>query len=74
MSRKKARDNPNEDVNGLTCIPHRIHCAATQEGGDELSEVDRISIEHFLETLAEVALSVASRIIHKNSTKDRLTE
>ena len=48
--------------NGLTPIPRRIHWAATQdaiEGG--YSEADMISVKNFLNTLAEVALAVASR-------------
>ena len=44
--------------NALTSIPLRIHCAATQEGSDE---AERVMVRHFLETLAGVALSVASR-------------
>ena len=52
--------------NGLTCIPRRIHCPDTNaiEAADEL---DRIAIDNFLTTLAEVALSVARR-------KERLDE
>jgi hypothetical protein len=45
----------------LTPIPLRIHCPATTErvGGND--ELDEIAIEHFLDTLAEVALAIASR-------------
>jgi hypothetical protein len=45
----------------LTPIPHRIHCPATTErvGGND--ELEQIQVEHFLATLAEVALAVASR-------------
>ena len=50
--------------NALTCIRPCIHCATTPDGG-ELSEVDIISIEHFLNTLAEVAMAVASRKVQK---------
>ena len=49
---------------GLTCIPQGIHCAATREG-EPLSEVDIIAIDLFLDTLAEVALAVASRRFQK---------
>ena len=49
---------------GLTPIPQRIHCAATPEG-ETLSEVDIIAVEQFLDTLAEVAMSVASRRLQK---------
>jgi hypothetical protein len=47
--------------NGLTPIPPSIHCPATTErvcGNDEL---DEITVEHFLDTLAEVALAIAYR-------------
>ncbi|HZA23540.1 MAG TPA: hypothetical protein VFA32_13230 [Dehalococcoidia bacterium] len=39
----------------MTPIPHRIHCPATTErvGGND--ELDEIAIEHFLDTLAQVA-------------------
>jgi hypothetical protein len=46
---------------GLTPIHSRIHCVAT-EGTSELEhEVERITIDHFLDTLAEVALAIARR-------------
>ena len=52
--------DPAED--GLTGIPQRIHCTATQDsGGSEVDELDRIDIENFLDALAQVALSVAAR-------------
>ena len=48
--------------NGLTPIPHRIHWAATQDrDGSELDEIDRIAVENFLDTLAEIAISIAAR-------------
>ena len=63
------RENPEPDHSGgivenaapdpLTSIPPRIHCAATQEGGE--NEAERLMVRHFLETLAGIALSVASR-------------
>ena len=45
----------------MTPIAHRIHCPATTErvGGND--ELDEITVEHFLDTLAEVALAIASR-------------
>jgi hypothetical protein len=51
----------------LTPIPLRIHCPATTErvGGND--ELDEIAVEHFLDTLAEVALAIASR----KQAKDR---
>ena len=44
----------------LTGIPPRIHCAATQDE-ETGNEAERLMVRHFLETLAGVALSVASR-------------
>ena len=46
---------------GLTPIHPRIHCAATQDVEEEYSEADMIVVRNFLNTLAEVALAVASR-------------
>ena len=48
-------------VNGLTCIHGRIHCVATQNGVEPENEIDRMMIDNFLETIAEVALAVAAR-------------
>ena len=47
----------------LTSIPRRIHCAATDATGkhEKVNELDRITIDHFLDTLAEVALAIARR-------------
>ena len=48
--------------NGLTGIPKGIHCAATQtSGGSSRYELDDIAIEHFLSTLAEIAIAIAAR-------------
>ncbi len=46
---------------GLTRIPLRIHCAATQDGAEEHTETDTIMVNTFIETLAEVAMAVAKR-------------
>jgi hypothetical protein len=61
MVRSPRTNQESGGENGLTPIPHRIHCPATTErvGGND--ELDEITIEHFLDTLAEVALAVASR-------------
>ena len=45
----------------LTCIHQRIHCAATPDAMEETNELDRVQIDHFLGTLADIALSVAHR-------------
>ncbi len=57
---KQAKGQPE----GLTCIPQRIHYSATPKE-EPLSEVDIIAVEQFLDTLAEVAMSVASRRLQK---------
>ncbi len=56
---------------GLTPIPRRIHCGATQdatEGG--YSEADMIIVKNFLNTLAEVALAVAVRNAQRHDEQD----
>jgi hypothetical protein len=47
--------------NGLTPIPPRIHCPATTERVGGQDELDEIVVNNFLDTLAEVALAIASR-------------
>ncbi len=49
-----------EENSGLTSIHRRIHCAATQDADDN-DELDRIAIDNFLQTLSDVALSIAKR-------------
>ena len=44
----------------LTGIHGRIHCAATEHDEDE-TELDRITIDNFLDTLAKIALAIARR-------------
>jgi hypothetical protein len=51
--------------NGLTRIPPRIHCPATTDWVGGRDELDDIAVEHFLDTLAQVALAVASRKLGK---------
>lgn len=43
----------------LTCIRGAYTLASPQE--TDANEVDRLMVKHFLDTLAEVALAVASR-------------
>ena len=55
---------------GLTCIPPCIHCAATPDteaDKAEASELDRIAVDHFLDTLAQVVLAVAARRASRRS-------
>ncbi len=55
-------DEEFSSENGLTGIPHRIHWPATQDsGGSELDELDRNAVENFLDTLADIAIKVATR-------------
>lgn len=62
MDRSEHQNDKIPEENGLTGIPQRIHCPATQySGGRESDELDRIAIEQFLDALAEVALSIAAR-------------
>ena len=47
---------------GLTPIHPRIHCAATPDTDDqEYTEVERVMVDNFLNTLAEVAIAAATR-------------
>ena len=48
-------------VNGLTPIHRRIHCAATPDTNQGQNELDQITIDHFLDTLAEVVLAIIRR-------------
>ena len=52
-----------EEESGLTSIHRRIHCGATDDTKDsnDNDELDKIAIDNFLQTLADVALSVAKR-------------
>ena len=65
MTEDHIPEGPNSDeepdTNGLTSIQGCIHCAATNEGGEPDNELDRISVEDFLDTLSKVALSIATR-------------
>ena len=61
---------PESNVpDALTGIHGRIHCAATQQDGTP-SETDRIQINHFLDVLADVVLSIAKRRL----TGDQVTK
>ncbi len=48
---------------GLTPIHGRIHCAATPDTTEpeNENELDSIVIDHFLDTLAEVAMAIIRR-------------
>ena len=65
----KAEDTPS---NALTCIPRPIHCPATRiSGWSDIDELDRIAIDNFLDTIAEVALSIATRKCSENKDQER---
>jgi hypothetical protein len=66
MARKSQSQQPSSRENGLTSIPSGIHCAATTNGVGGRDEIDDIAVEHFLDTLAEVALAIASRKAAQN--------
>jgi hypothetical protein len=57
--------------NGLTPIPQPIHCPATTERVGGRDEIDEIAVDHFLDTLAEVALAVASCRMRSKLDKDQ---
>ena len=47
---------------GLTGIHGRIHCAATPDTDEpEYTEAERVMVDNFLNTLAEVAIAAATR-------------
>ena len=50
-------------VNGLTPIHQRLYCAATPDATkpDNESELDRIAIDHCLDTLAEIGVAITRR-------------
>ena len=54
------RQNESNDQEALTCIPG-IHCAATPDTLEGQDELDQIAIDNFLNTLADIALSIARR-------------
>ncbi len=59
-----APNHKRNELEALTSIPRRIHCAATsapEQDEDFVDELDEIEIDNFLTTLAEVAMAVATR-------------
>lgn len=50
-----------DDRDGLTPIHKPIHCVATNNTGDGEDELDQYAIDHFLDTLTELALTIAHR-------------
>ena len=74
MAHKPENRKESGGKNGLTPIPPGIHCPATTErvGGND--ELDEIAVEHFLDTLAEVALAVASRKLRPELAEGRASQ
>ncbi len=70
------RENPINAVdsveNGLTSIHQRIHWPATHiSGGSVTNELDRIAVDNFLDTLANVALAIAARECSETTDQER---
>ena len=66
MARPKHK---SDSLNGLTPIPQPIHCAATTDGGgsnDQNDELESMQVDHFLNTMARIALAVAARKVDTN--------
>jgi hypothetical protein len=61
MAKKPQSQQPSGRENGLTSIPSRIHWRTDTERVGGQDEINDITVEHFLDTLAEVALAIASR-------------
>ena len=59
MTRKYQIKHESGLLNGLTPIHSPIHCAATD--GSYVNEQNEIDIDNFLDTLAEVALTIVAR-------------
>ena len=69
---EKPRKAVDSVENGLTGIPQRIHWPATQRSGRSQShELDRIAVEAFLDTLADVAISIAAREHAEKNDQER---
>ena len=64
----------NDSPEGLTCIHTPIHCVATQgqpcPGSHD--ELERVDIDNLLQTLTDIAISVARREQSTDDEGDRL--
>ncbi len=61
MPGKRRHDQGSREAKGLNSIHAGIHCSATTDSVGAVNELDEIAINNFLDTLAEVALAIASR-------------
>ena len=69
---ENARKASKAASNGLTGIPGAIHWPATHiSGGSNTDELDRIAVEAFLDTLADVAISIAAREHSEKNDQER---
>ncbi len=68
------RQTKSDGKKALTCIHRGIHCAATPNQLEAEDELDRIAIENFLDTLAEVALAIASRDLARDQDGGQVAE
>ena len=58
--------------NALTGIPQAIHWPATEiSGWSDIDELDRIDIDNLLDTLADVALAIATRETAPSEDQER---
>ena len=60
---------PDPEPAALTRIHAGIHCVATDDL-EGMSEMDRRAVEHFLETLADVAVAIARRQAAETETNE----
>ncbi len=58
--------------NGLTSIHQPIHWPTTEtSGGSDTHELDRIAVEAFLDTLADVTISITARERSEKNDQER---
>ena len=55
------RARKGEQKKGLTGIPQPIHCPATTDSEEVVSELDEIDVNSFVDRLAKVVMAVAGR-------------
>ena len=63
-----APDQNRNERKALTSIGKPIHCGATPDPTEERGELDEIDINHFITTLAEIAMAVATRRLKGSSS------
>ncbi|MBM3943362.1 MAG: hypothetical protein FJ316_10670 [SAR202 cluster bacterium] len=52
-------------VDSLTPLPRGIHWRAAAGGGEGAPELEELEVQHFLDTLTQVALAAAARKLNK---------